>query len=712
MRFTNGESMLKRESHIQPPSVCFGNSSIRRSQYALRRGLVVAAPLQLQLLAPIWDFACFFVVTAAAATGDKLARLNRAAASLALHAHCDAVVDLAHCVTESEGSLVKALTRLSKAATAAGALTLAHQAAAAARTEAEAAAAGSAREPNDAKLLDEAASVLRELETKLAPLARCRITTWAAATGVSPDAAAAGGAGSASSSAKATEDDSIAAVVDALCTADAVGIRRAPIIASPAEAEAAAAALLAALADAPHSRRLSFALANALVDARRPEAAAAALKALQQAAAASDDGLLGSPPATVTVCHGGVDGAAAAVGASAAPELAVGSVAAHLPVATLLAHAYAATGDIAAALAALKAAAADDPDCRSPEAAAVLGLRRELTRLSALKGAANEVFKAGRHADALKQYSELGEAFDAALGYTPSFVHANAAAAHLGMGSADAALAACNAAITALPYSARAWSRRAACLTERRPADPDGAAEALAVAQFLTKATAGTADDAALAAQLFKARAQAGIDPDADDGHGGDGEGAILAHPSNDREADALLKPALSSHGAVLQPIFHAASSGSGAAAGSNGRRLVIVDAFATWCGPCKAIAPAFAKLAASHAIPRFVKLDGDKCRATAGRLGVRAFPTFVVLLDGEEIDNMEGADPRRLLEMVANAVTAWRRRAQPLPRASAVVAAPVGKAVLTAGVETSAEVAAVLARALASGRIMMTSSA
>lgn len=638
-----------------------------------------------------------------------MARLNRAAASLALHAHCDAVVDLAQCVLDSDGPLVKALTRLSKAATASGALMLAHQALAAARAEAS---SGGVAEPNDAKLVDEAAAQISELETRLEPLSHCHIAVLADGSAT----AAAGGAGSDSSDVgpkKPHVDDaaSIAAVLDALCAAKTFGVRRPPIIADPSEAEAAAAALLAALAEAPHSRRLSFALANALLDARRPEAAAAAVKSLQQASASSSDGLLGAPPATVAVRGASASAASAAAGSGAAgtgsgaagTELAVGAVAAHLPAATLLAHAYVFAGDLTAAIASLKAAAADDPDSRSPEAAAVLALRRELLRLSAAKDTANEVFKAGRHADALKQYTDLAEAFAVTLGYTPSFLHANAAAAQMGLGNGPAALAACDAAIASMPYNARAWLRRAACLTERRSPDHEAAANALAVAQYLSRATAA-ADDASLAGDLFKARVQAGVDPDADDHDGGsvDHE-VILAHPNNDREAEALLSAAPAagaSSGLLLQPVFGARASSS-----SPNRRLVIVDAFATWCGPCKMIAPTFSKLALSHAIPRFVKLVGDKCRGTAGRLGVRAFPTFIALLDGVEIDRMEGADARRLQEMVTNAVTAWRRRAQPLPRgalAAAVVASPVGKAVLSAGIEASGEVAAALSRAIA----------
>ena len=82
----------------------------------------------------------------------------------------------------------------------------------------------------------------------------------------------------------------------------------------------------------------------------------------------------------------------------------------------------------------------------------------------------------------------------------------------------------------------------------------------------------------------------------------------------------------------------------------------------------------------------------------------MRAYPTFIVTLDGVEIDRMEGADERRLREMVANGVAAWRSRPapqRPAGLAAAVGATRVGRALLGAGVEVNRDVAAAVAAAL-----------
>ncbi|KAH9884867.1 thioredoxin [Xylariomycetidae sp. FL2044] len=63
----------------------------------------------------------------------------------------------------------------------------------------------------------------------------------------------------------------------------------------------------------------------------------------------------------------------------------------------------------------------------------------------------------------------------------------------------------------------------------------------------------------------------------------------------------------------------------------------VVVDFYADWCPPCRAIAPVFSDLAEAHASPgrlAFAKVNVDRVRNVAGRYGVSAMPTFLFFQD------------------------------------------------------------------------------
>ena len=64
----------------------------------------------------------------------------------------------------------------------------------------------------------------------------------------------------------------------------------------------------------------------------------------------------------------------------------------------------------------------------------------------------------------------------------------------------------------------------------------------------------------------------------------------------------------------------------------------VLVDFFATWCGPCKAYSPVLQELKRKEGDAlRLVKIDVDKNQALSQKLGVRAMPTTVIYQNGEE---------------------------------------------------------------------------
>lgn len=78
---------------------------------------------------------------------------------------------------------------------------------------------------------------------------------------------------------------------------------------------------------------------------------------------------------------------------------------------------------------------------------------------------------------------------------------------------------------------------------------------------------------------------------------------------------------------------------------------LVLVDFWATWCGPCKMIAPVLEELDSELGEKlKIVKLDVDDNQETAAKYGVMSIPTLLLFKDGEVIDKVVGFQPKEAL--------------------------------------------------------------
>lgn len=83
--------------------------------------------------------------------------------------------------------------------------------------------------------------------------------------------------------------------------------------------------------------------------------------------------------------------------------------------------------------------------------------------------------------------------------------------------------------------------------------------------------------------------------------------------------------------------------------------KLVVVDFFAAWCGPCRALSPYIDELATNHHHILFAKANIEETQIMANELDVKSLPCVVIFENGKEINRVVGFNKPKLQAIIEN---------------------------------------------------------
>lgn len=126
------------------------------------------------------------------------------------------------------------------------------------------------------------------------------------------------------------------------------------------------------------------------------------------------------------------------------------------------------------------------------------------------------------------------------------------------------------------------------------------------------------------------------------------GNGTLTAAPGEEQNG---IKTGIKIGERAPELVFES-PAGENIALSSLRGKMVLIDFWAAWCGPCRLVAPIVDELAQEYAGQvKVAKLDVDSSQRTAMKFGVRSIPSILFFKDGQHVDTVIGAVPKRALE-------------------------------------------------------------